>query len=114
MDFLYQWIDIIWLPLALYIVQKQKRWLMAAFIIANMVMMRLLVELMDSIGYPAGILPLMTSPVFDRALMTYTVFNMLFIILAHYSPRTHQHVFIGAGITVFFMAAVTSTLIMLL
>lgn len=114
MSILYQWIDIIWLPLGLYVVEKQKRPLMAAFIISNMIMMRLLVELIVSTGYETGFLPFMTSHVFDRALAVYSVFYMLFLIIAHYSPKSNKHVFIGASITVFFIAGFTAILVMLL
>lgn len=114
MDMIYQWIDLIWLPLGLFVAEKNKRIWMAAFMICNMVMMRLLVELMTSTGYEHGILPFMTSHVFDRGLVVYSIFYMLFCILAHYSPRSDKHVFMGASITVFFIAGVTATIVMLL
>lgn len=111
---LYYWVDILWLPLGLFVVQKHQRVLMAAFVISSMVMMRLLVELVVSTGYESGFLPLMTSHAYDRALAVYSVFYMLFFIIAHYSPRTDGHVFIAASITTFFACAVTAILVMLL
>lgn len=113
-DLIYRWIDILWLPIAFFTVHKRHRWWALGFIAGCMVMMRLQSELMEYGGYDHGILGLMTSHVFSRGLVTYSVYYMLFLIMAHYSPRTEGVVFMAACLSIFFMAMFTTVVVMLL
>jgi hypothetical protein len=114
MSEIYYWIDLIWLPLGLLIAQKGQRFWTISFLLCSMLMMRMLVELMESIGYKNGIAGILSSDVFDRAIIVYSIFYMLFLILVHYSPGARGAIFYGSAISIFFMAFFTSTLIMLL
>ena len=114
MGALYFWIDLIWIPVGLFMVEKHQRVWLSAFFIANMVMMRLLAELIGSTGFKTGMLPFMTSHAFDRALVVYSIYYALFLVIAHYSPNSDKHVFLAASISVFFIAAVTAVIVMVL
>ena len=112
--FIYNWIDILWLPIAYFTVHKKHRWWAAGFVVACMIMMRLQVELMVSIGHPNGILPLLESPVNSRLMLIYSFFYVAFLGMAHYSPKTEGVVFMGACLAIFFMAFFTSTALLIL
>ena len=114
MSYLLQYIDFIWLPIALFVVHKEQRLVTAAFFVSCFLMMRLQVEMMVSVGFPTGILPLITWPVSDTAMVVYMLFYVAFLALAHWSPGTHKHIFLAASISIFFTAMLTSMVIMLL
>lgn len=109
-----QWIDLIWLPLAVAVVHKDQRWWAAGTIISCLLMMRMQVELIESTGYTHGFLGLIKADVQSRAMMVYTFFYVGYVLLAFYSPRTKGSVFMAASIGIFFMAFFSSTFIMLL
>lgn len=108
------WLDFLWLPIAVLAVHKGHRIWAAGFVLACAFMMRLQVELMESVGYPTGILPLLDSDLMRRGMVTYSVFYVIYIALAYYSPGSHKHVMMAATISMFFVAMFVSSLIMLL
>lgn len=114
MGFILQWIDAIWIPLVLVGVHKAQRWWGLGFVLLCMVMMRLQVDLMQSIGHPFGILQLLPFHVFTKGQIVYSIFYALYIILAHYSPNTNGFIFMAASISMFFMALTVSMIVMLL
>lgn len=114
MSYLLQYIDFIWLPIALLIVHKEQRLVTAAFFISCFLMMRLQIEMMVSVGYPTGILPFITWPVRDTSMAVYMLFYIAYIALAYWSPNTNKHIFLAASISIFFGAMLTSMVIMLL
>lgn len=114
MDFILQWIDALWLVVALAVVHRQHRWLVLGFMAACMIMVRLQTELMIVAGYPRGILRFIESDVFSRGLITYSIFYALYLILAYYSPGTKGPIFMAASISIFFMALFVSTVVMVL
>ncbi|MFP4313103.1 MAG: hypothetical protein ACLFR0_02140 [Alphaproteobacteria bacterium] len=114
MSVLYQWLDIIWIPIVLLIVTKEQRIWALGFLFSCMLMMRLQVEVMHETGYPQGFTNFMTSDAFDRGLVVYSVFYVAYLILTHYSPNTRGALFIAGSISIFFMAFFSSSLIMIL
>jgi len=77
-------------------------------------MMRLQVELVYSTGFAQGFTGLVEMDVYSRGQITYSVFYVLYIVLAIYSPGTKGPVFMAASISVFFAALFTSMLVMVL
>ena len=61
-------------------------------------------ELMHTTGYPTGFINLMSSQALDRGLVVYSIFYVLYLILAHYSPNTKGPIFVAGSISIFFMA----------
>ncbi len=104
---IYQWIDLLWLPLGFFAVAPKFRWLTLGFIAACLLMMRMQIELMVYTGYETGILPFMTSHIQTRGLLTYGI-------LANFSNRTQKVVFLAASITIFIAAFLVSTVLMML
>ncbi|NCT41382.1 MAG: hypothetical protein GW778_06960 [Alphaproteobacteria bacterium] len=114
MDHIINYIDFIWLPIGLYIVHKEQRIVAAAFFISCFIMMRLQIEMLHSMGYPTGILPLLKFPVETTAMVVYMVFYVAYLALAYWSPRTNRHIFLAASISIFFAAMIAAQVIMLL
>ncbi len=112
---LYQWIDLLWLPVGLAAVHKGQRLLTLGFIGTCILMLRAQVELMEHIGYGRGFLPgLLESAVYPRGLAVYGFFIALFLLLAYLSPRTGGVIYLAAAIGIFFVSFCVSMLVMFL
>ena len=109
-----QWIDLIWLPLGILTVHKQHRVWSAGFFIACMLMMRLQVELIHSTGFESGFTGLVDMGVHSRGQIVYTIFYIIFIALAVYSPGTRGPIFLAAALSIFFAALFVSTVVMII
>lgn len=110
---IYQWLDLVWLPVAWFVVARKHRWLALGFVVACGLTLRMQVELMDSIGFPDGMLPWVSMPAFSRGLLVYGVVIGLFLILAHFSKATMPVVFLAAAISIYIFAFCASMLFML-
>lgn len=108
------YIDFIWIPVALLIVHKEQRIVTAAFFASCFIMMRLQIEMMHSLGYPTGFLPLISWDVRKTALVTYMLFYLGYLGIAYWSPSGNKHIFLAASISIFFAAMLTSMAIMVL
>jgi len=111
---IFNYIDLIWLPIALFVVHKEQRIITAAYFISCFIMMRLQIEMLHAMGFPTGILPIIKYPVEITAMVVYMVFYVAFIALAYWSPRTNKHIFLAASISIFFATMLTAMVIMLL
>ena len=114
MIFIVQWIDTIWLLLALLVVHKRQWGWVLGFMAACMLMMRLQAELMTSTGHPYGFLPLMESHVFQRGQAAYSIFYGIYLILAYYSPSARPAIMMAASVSMFFTALFVSMIVMVL
>lgn len=112
MSLVLHWIDLIWLPIGMFALHKDHRAWGAAFFIACMIMMRLQVELIESTGFEKGFTGLVNMDVHSRGQLTYTVFYILYIVLAVYSPGTKGTIFMAATLSLFFGAMLTSMVVM--
>lgn len=109
-----QWIDLLWIPVALFTMERGKRLLTVGFVVSCALLLRLQVELMQQIGYPRGFFGFMGSAVLTRGQISYSVFVMALMILAHYSPGSDKSIHIAASISVMIAAFCVSTLVMVL
>lgn len=114
MGFILQWIDLMWLPIMVMVVDKKQRFLAIGMFVSCALMMRMQIELMHWTEYPTGFLPFLEFPVQNRAIAVYTVFYMLYCFLAIFSPYARGSVFLAASITIFFAAMVISMIVMVL
>lgn len=115
MGFVLQYIDVIWLVVAFFVVRKQQRWQTIALLVGCMVLMRMQVELMYFIGYPHGLIGLIPGiNAFERGLGVYSLFYISYFIFLHYSKETTGSLQMAASIGMFFMVFVTSTMLMVL
>ena len=114
MDLLVNWLDFLWILVALLLLRKGQKLKGILFILACMLALRLQVELMTEIGYSEGFLTFLTAPALYRGYIVYGVFIGLFLLLAHVSKERNAFVYLAAGISVFTFAFVVSTGVMFL
>lgn len=110
----HDWADLIWLPIAAISVHKGQRIKAVSFVVFCMLTMRIQDELIRDTGYSTGYLNFMTSDIFNRAQITYSVFIIIFLLLSHYSPHTKGVIYMAASISIYFMAFITAMIVMLL
>lgn len=108
------WIDLLWVPLTFFALHKGQRIKAVLFVLSCILTLRLQIELMEEIGYPDGILPLIDYSPLHRGYMTYGAFIAVFLILSHISREKDPYVFIAAAITVFIAAFCVSSFILVL
>ena len=113
MKFVLQWIDICWLVMAFIVARREQRPWVVSYMIGSMVMMRMLSELMDYIGYPNGITTLLDMPVHTRALLVYSFFYIAYIAFFHYNPNAKGTLLMAASIAFFFATFFTTAVIMI-
>lgn len=110
----FQWIDLLWIPLALLLMERGKRLLTCLFILSCVLLLRLQIELLHSIGFPGGIFRLIETSIYVRGLIVYGFFIGLFLILAYWSRGGDKNVHIAASITMLIASFCVSSLIMVL
>jgi hypothetical protein len=108
----YQWIDVLWLPVAWITVHSHQRVKASIFIAACILTLRTQVELMESIHAPTGLLKVLHSDVYPRGLIVYGVIIALFLLLAWLSPGTRNVVFFAASLSIYIFAFCASMLVM--
>ncbi|MCK5385082.1 MAG: hypothetical protein KAJ29_05845 [Alphaproteobacteria bacterium] len=113
-EFLYHWVDLLWIPVFFFGVHKKHCWYSVGFAIGSIILVHTLSEIMVSIGYPTGIIGYMSSNVHSRLLITSSIIYSIFLLLAHFSSKTFGIVFMAAGLTFFFLILVIGTIVMVL
>lgn len=111
---LYQWIDLLWIPAALLTMEKGKKIFTCIFIFFCITLLRLQLELMAALGFPQGFLGLIEMGVYERGLISYGLFILLFLVLAYFSPGADKNIHIAASITILIAAFCVSMLFMAL
>lgn len=113
-ELILQWLDFLWILIALIFLRKSQKLRGVLFILVCMLFLRLQVEFMREFGYEQGFLPFLTLPVLYRGYMTYGVFIAGFLLLSHFSREKDPFVYMAAAITVFIIAFVVTSLIMVI
>ena len=114
MDLFYQWIDLIWIPIAMVVVHKRQVLKSIAFILACILTLRTQIEIMESIDRANGILGWVDMGLYERGLIIYGLLIGVFLILAHFSPRTHGAVFLAAILSLYILGLCASMIFMVL
>lgn len=114
MQYLLNWLDLVWVGIALFALHKGQRLKAVLFILSCVLALRLQVELMQEINYPNGIFHLLNFPLLQRGFITYGAFIAVFLILSHVSREKDPYIFIAASISVFTVAFCASTLVLVL
>ena len=113
-DFIYSWVDALWLPIMYYGVHKQHRWYALGFVLSSMILIRLLAETIIYSGYDTGIMGLLNSNVYTRGIVVSCFFYIIFLIMSYYSQNTKGVVFMAACLSFFFMIFVSAAIAMVL
>ncbi len=103
-DIALNWLDALWIPLALIFLAKHQKIKGALFILLCMIALRLQVELFNELGYPDGFLPLWDFPIMYRGYIVYGLFIFGFLLLGHVSKERNSFVYMAAGISIFILA----------
>lgn len=114
LQFLYNIADVVWLPIAWGLTHPGQKSKAILFILTCMFMLRLQVEFLESTGYANGFTNILTSPPYQRGLVIYGLFIMIFILLSYFSPNTKGVVYMAAGLSIFIIAFCSSMAIMAL
>lgn len=114
MDIFLNWFDLVWVPVALLVVNKGQKLKAVLFVLACALALRLQVELMVEINYPSGFLPLLDYPLLHRGFIIYGVFTAVFLALSFFSREKDHYIYIAAAIAVFTIAFCVSSFVMVL
>jgi hypothetical protein len=107
------WLDAVWVPIAALAVNQGQRLKAMAFVGLCMIVMRLQIEIVNSTGFKTGFTGLWNASLYHRGLITYSIFIMIYLLLSYLSPYTKGVIYLAASITIFFMAFVVSSFVML-
>ena len=113
--FIGHWLDSIWLLCAIIAVEGWQRKLKAlGFVATCMIMLRLQVGFVKSMGFAQGLLPLMALNPFHRGVIAYSLVIVINFILVHYFPATRGVFYISLSLGLFFAGFALSSILMLL
>jgi len=112
--YIYQWLDLIWIPVAFFVLHKEQRLKGIVFILSCVFTLRLQIELLLGIDRPFGILNILDNALLDRGFICYGIFIGLFLLLSYFSKNENPYVYIAAAITVFMIAFVIATVALIL
>ncbi len=109
-----EWVDLLWLPVAVLIVHKAQKLKALFFVIICIASLRLQMEIMASTGFNSGFTGWIKMDSFQRGLIVYSVFIAIYLLLSYLSPYTKGPIYLAASLSIFFMAFISSSLIMIL
>ncbi len=108
------WLDVIWIPVAALAVNAGQRLKAVAFVILCMLVMRLQIEIVESTGFRKGFTGLWDMSLYHRGLLTYGIFITIYLLLSYFSPYTKGVIYLAASISIFFMAFLVSSIVMII
>lgn len=111
---LYHNIDLLWVPVALVTMEKGKRLATVGFVLSCSLLLRLEQEMLERTGHANGFFGIIETGSYGRGLIVYSVFIMLFLALAYFSPGSSRIVHFAASITILIAAFCVSAIIMAL
>ncbi len=111
--FMTEWLDLLWIPVALAIVHKGQRLKSVFFVITCVACLRLQIGIMASTGYNFGFTGWFEMSSFRRGMIVYAIFIAIFLLLSHLSPYTKGPIYLAACLSIFFMAFIISSLLMI-
>lgn len=111
--FVWNWLDVLWIPLALVIVHKGQKLKAAAFITLCITVLRLQIEIVEGFGFTKGVTGFFEWPLILRGYVVYGVFSALYLLLSWLSPFTRGPVYLAASLTIFFMAFAVSSVVLI-
>jgi hypothetical protein len=108
------WLDVVWIPVAAMAVHTGQRLKAVAFVVLCMIVMRLQIEIVESTGFRKGFTGLLDSSLYHRGLVTYGIFITIYLLLSYFSPYTKGVIYLAASISIFFMAFLVSSIVMII
>lgn len=111
---IYQWIDLLWIPVGLVACHRGQRIKTTIFILTCVFTLRTQLEIMASIGQPDGLLGFWGLGLYERGLIIYGLLIAIFLVLAYLSPTTRGVIFLAAMISIYTIGFCVSMLAMVL
>lgn len=111
--FTQDWVLLGWIVPAMIIVHKGQHLKALLFIIVLSVVLRLQVEVMQSMGFTRGFTGFIEWGIERRGLITHSIFIALFLLLSYLSPNTKGPIYLAASLSLFFMSFFLSSLFMI-
>ncbi len=112
--FILQWIDFLWLPMAYAVVNKQHRFYAIGFVLCCIFALRLEYELLETMDLTNGFTSWIAMSPYLRGLMVYSLAIMAFLMLSHFSQRTHGVIYMAAALSVFITTFIISITVMVI
>lgn len=112
--FVHQWLDLVWLLIAPVLVHPGQRLKVLGFVFVCLLMLRLQVELAETMGFAKGVTGWFTWAPMFRGYVVYGIFIALFLLLSYFSPRSGGAIYLAASLTIFFMAFLVSTIVLII
>lgn len=109
-----EWPDLLWIPVAMLIVHKGQRIKALFFILICVAALRLQMGIMASTGYNYGFSGWFEMTSFNRGLIVYSVFIAAYLLLSYLSPFTRGAIYLAASLSIFFMAFIVSSFLMII
>jgi hypothetical protein len=109
------WPDLLWVLPALVLLKGWgARIFSSLYVIACAFLLRLQVDLLSQIGFPHGLVGLLSAPPLLRGQITYGIFIAVFLLLIFLSPGVNKHIVIALSITFVILAFCLSSVVMVL
>lgn len=96
------------------IVHRGQRIKAMLFAMLCILTLRLQVQTMDACGFPKGLTGLLSWELLPRGFTVYGIFNLIYLGLSYVSPTTRGPIYLAASLSIFFMAFVASTIVLLI
>lgn len=109
----YQWVDFLWIPVALAVTHGQQRYFAVLFVLFCMLSLRLQKEFLDSFNLSDGVTDFFSLTPYARGLLVYGIIIAGFLLLSHFSPNTRGVIYMAAAISLYILAFCISSLIMI-
>lgn len=111
---IYQWIDLLWVPVGLAASHRGQRLGATIFILTCVISLRTQIEIMESIHHEEGLLGWWDLGLYERGLIFYGLLIAIFLILTYFSPGTRGVIFLAAMISLYIIGFCITMLSMVL
>lgn len=110
---LYQWVDLLWIPVAVAVTHGQQRYFAVLFVLFCSMTLRLQEEFLESFKLQDGVTGFFSLTPYARGLMTYSLVIMGFLLLSYFSPNTRGVIYMAAALSLYILAFCVSSVIMI-
>lgn len=111
---LYQWVDFLWIPVAVAVTHGQQRYFAVLFVLFCAVSLRMQREFLDSFRLGEGVTNFFSLTPYARGLLVYGFFTLLFFLLSYVSPNTRGVIYMAAALSLYILAFCVSSVIMII
>lgn len=109
------WPDLIWvLPALILLKGWGSKIFSSLYVLACAFLLRLQVDLLTQIGFPHGLIGLLSAPPLLRGQITYGLFIAVFLLLIFLSPGVNKHIVMALSISFIILAFCLSSVVMVL